>query len=72
MRRAFDLGENEMGIRCVGAPVRDASGAIVAAISLSSATQYMDDARMAQISDDVRKTAREISKVLGWNNTKRA
>jgi DNA-binding IclR family transcriptional regulator len=70
--RTFDLGENEIGIRCVGAPVRNASGAIVAAISLSSATQYMDDTRMAQISDDVRKTAREISKVLGWNNTKRA
>lgn len=64
--RAFDLEENEDRIRCVAAPVRDASGAIVAAISLSSATQYMDDARMAQVSDDVRGTARQISEALGW------
>jgi DNA-binding IclR family transcriptional regulator len=45
--RAFDLEENEDQIRCVAAPIRDASGAIVAAISVSSAAQYMDDARMA-------------------------
>src|SRR4029453_10385961 len=29
----FDLEENEASIRCVAAPVRDASGAIVAALS---------------------------------------
>ncbi len=64
--RAFDLEENEDQIRCVSAPVRDASGAIVAAISLSSAAQYMDDDRMAALSDDVRTTARRISADLGW------
>lgn len=64
--RAFDLEENEDQIRCVAAPVRDASGAIVAAISLSSAAQYMDDARMNALSDDVRDTARKISADLGW------
>lgn len=66
----FDLEENEDRIRCVGAPIRDASGAIVAAISVSSATQYMDDARMLRISNDVRDAARAISEVLGWSNIK--
>lgn len=64
---AYDLEENEDQIRCVAAPVRDASGAIVAAISVSSAAQYMDDARMAALSDDVRATARAISVDLGWS-----
>ncbi len=64
--RAFDLEENEDQIRCVAAPVRDASGAIVAAISLSSAAQYMDDARMETLSDEVRAAAQKISADLGW------
>lgn len=64
--RTFDLEENEDQIRCVAAPVRDASGAIVAAISLSSAAQYMDDARMQMLSSQVRDTAHRISADLGW------
>lgn len=64
---AFDLEENEDLIRCVAAPVRDASGKIVAAISVSSAAQYMDDDRMASLSQDVRNAARFISTDLGWN-----
>lgn len=64
--RSFDLEENEDQIRCVAAPVRDASGAIIAAISLSSAAQYMDDARMQDLSAAVRETAQKISGDLGW------
>lgn len=64
--RAFDLEENEDQIRCVAAPVRDASGAIVAAISLSSAAQYMDDARMQTLGTQVRDAAQKISADLGW------
>jgi DNA-binding IclR family transcriptional regulator len=64
--RAFDLEENEDQIRCVAAPIRDASGAIVAAISLSSAAQYMDDERMDALSAQVRDTGHRISADLGW------
>ncbi|WP_407696097.1 IclR family transcriptional regulator [Sphingobium soli] len=64
--RAFDLEENEDQIRCVAAPIRDASGAIVAAISLSSAAQYMDDARMDMLTENVRATAQKVSADLGW------
>ena len=62
---AFDLEENEDRIRCVAAPVRDATGRIVAAISVSSAAQYMDDERMAQLSADVRAAADRIGAELG-------
>lgn len=64
--RAFDLEENEDQIRCVAAPLRDAGGAIVGAISVSSAAQYMSDARMDDLSDTVRAAARSISRDLGW------
>jgi DNA-binding IclR family transcriptional regulator len=63
---AFDLEENEDRIRCVAAPVRDATGKIKAAISVSSAAQYMDDKRMQALIADVRRTADQISHELGW------
>lgn len=63
---AYDLEENDDRLRCVAAPIRDSSGKIVAAISVSSAVQYMDPERMADISGDVRATAASISELLGW------
>jgi len=63
---AFDLEENEDQIRCVAAPIRNASGEIVAAISVSSAAQYMSDERMEALSGDVGQAARDISAELGW------
>lgn len=63
----FDLEENEDRIRCVAAPVRDSSGKIKAAISVSSAAQYMDDRRMKALIDDVRAAAQQISCELGWD-----
>jgi len=63
---AFDLEENEDRIRCVAAPVRDATGKIKAAISVSSAAQYMNDKRMQALTEDVRAAAEQISRELGW------
>lgn len=66
---AFDLEENEDRIRCVAAPIRDVTGRIKAAVSVSSAAQYMDDTRMQDLAADVRNTALMISRDLGWNGT---
>ena len=65
--RAFDLEENEDLIRCVAAPIRDASGRIVAALSVSSAAQYMSDERMEALTGDVLATAAAISSDIGWS-----
>ena len=65
--RAYDLEENEDQIRCVAAPIRDASGGILGAISVSSAAQYMDDERMESLTGEVVATADSISRELGWN-----
>ena len=64
---AFDLEENEDRIRCVAAPIRGVNGRIAAAISVSSAAQYMDDLRMRGLSFQVRDVAERISTALGYN-----
>ncbi|PXW63307.1 IclR family transcriptional regulator [Chelatococcus asaccharovorans] len=63
---AYDLEESEPQLRCVAAPIRDASGAIVAAVSVSSIAQYMQPERMQTLSRDVLETAMTISSALGW------
>nr|WP_312509012.1 IclR family transcriptional regulator [Pseudomonas luteola] len=65
----FDLEENELGIRCVAAPIRDASGAIVAALSVASAIPYMPEARLRDLCPDVIACARAISFDLGWTTS---
>jgi DNA-binding IclR family transcriptional regulator len=62
---AFDLGEDEPVVRCVAVPVRDVSGKIVAAISVSSAVEYMDPARMQTLVPVVMRAAQRISDELG-------
>jgi DNA-binding IclR family transcriptional regulator len=67
---ALDLEENEDRIRCVAAPVRDATNAVIGAISVSSAAQYMDDRRMKTLAEKVCATARAISRDMGWRDEK--
>ena len=69
---ALDLEENEDQIRCVATAIRDASGAIVGAISVSSAAQYMSDERMEELKAHVRDTGVAISQELGWTPNARA
>jgi DNA-binding IclR family transcriptional regulator len=66
---AFDLEENQDRIRCVAAPVREAGGRIVAAISVTGAAQYMNDARLSVVAASVKTTAASISSELGWRTS---
>ncbi len=63
---ALDMDENEDRIRCVAAPIRDINGKIIAAISVSSAQQYMDDNRINSLREYVKDTALAISKDFGF------
>lgn len=63
----LDLEDNEPGIRCVAAPIRDGSGAIVAAISMSATTPYMPRQRMNALKTVMGQTALTISKRLGYS-----
>jgi DNA-binding IclR family transcriptional regulator len=64
---ALDLEENEPGVRCIAAPVRDASGRAIAAVSVSSAVTFMDDERLASLVPLVQEAAARVSRELGWD-----
>lgn len=66
---AYDLEENEPGIRCVSAPVRDGRGKTVAAISVSGASQFMPPKRMKALGPLVMDAASRISAELGYHTT---
>ena len=63
---AYDMEENEPGIRCVAAPVRDGSGAVVGAISISATAPYMPANRMRDLLTPVQETATTISREIGY------
>ncbi len=65
---ALDLEENEVGIRCIAAPIRDAGRSIIAAVSLTSAAQYMPEERMRAVAPEVVAVAEAISSSLGWRH----
>jgi len=64
---AVDDEENEEGIRCVAAPVRNDQGSVIAAISISGPTVRITEKRIHnELRTRVMKTALEISKKLGY------
>jgi DNA-binding IclR family transcriptional regulator len=61
-----DLQDNELGICCVGAPVFDHGGRVVAGISVSTPASRFDRARVAETGELVQAAAGRISTDLGW------
>ncbi len=62
---AVDLEENEPGVRCVAAPIFDVRGEVVAAVSVSTAAIYLDEARIPEVGQLVLEAANAISRELG-------
>lgn len=58
---AFDSEECDIGARCVAAPIRDAQGYVVAALSLSVLTPRAGDVDFRQLAQHIRKLAGSIS-----------
>lgn len=63
---AYDKGEDELFIRCVAAPIKSGNGKTIAAVSVSSAVDYMNEDRMQDLVPLVQAAARDISKELGY------
>ncbi len=62
---AFDLEDNEPSIRCVAAPIRDASKQIVAAISIAGTVPYMPLEKMVGLVPVIKEAAARLSAELG-------
>ncbi len=62
---ALDDEEEEIGLRCIGAPVFDGEGAIAAAISIAGLTSQIHADNLASYAAKVKATAARISEVLG-------
>ncbi|MDI3385116.1 IclR family transcriptional regulator [Streptomyces sp. B-S-A8] len=62
---AMDLEDNEPGIRCVAAPLHDATGAIAGAVSVSATRPYMPAARMRGLAGVLTRATQRISAGLG-------
>jgi len=62
---ALERGENEEGALCIGAPIFDQDGHVIAAVSLSAPATRISHAYEAEIAEALVQAAREISSRLG-------
>ncbi|GAB4427261.1 MAG: IclR family transcriptional regulator [Chloroflexi bacterium OHK40] len=62
----LDDGENEEGVRCVGAPIFDQDGHVAAGVSLSAPAARMNDRALPEAAASVIQTALAISCRLGY------
>jgi IclR family acetate operon transcriptional repressor len=69
---AVDDAENEQGIRCVAAPVRDHDGDVVAAMSISGWTVSMTTDRIPELVPIVARHAERASRALGYGSSEPA
>jgi len=63
---ALDLGEHEPEVRCVAVPVRNHSGAVIAAMSVSGPAQRMEPMLSEGLVAEVVRVGRAVSGVLGY------
>lgn len=65
---AIDNEELDLGVRCVGAPIRDYTRRIIGAVSLSGPSMRFTDERMEkELIPLVKQAAEEISMKLGFH-----
>jgi IclR family acetate operon transcriptional repressor len=62
---ATDEIENEEGVRCVAAPIRDSTGAVVAGLSVSAPAYRFSSADVHRFAPDVIRVTEELSRRLG-------
>lgn len=63
---ATDDSEHQIWVRCVSAPIRNASGHVFASISVTGAADRMPPERLTQLAPVVIQTANTISRQLGY------
>jgi IclR family transcriptional regulator, KDG regulon repressor len=66
---AMDNGEMEIDVRCIAAPVFDATGITVASVSISGPYTRLSEARLKELKPIVKNYAMEISHAMGFDNS---
>lgn len=66
---AFDRNERRIGAACVAVPIRDRSGRVVAALSVSGAADRLTEAQMRGLVPRVLDAANRISFRLGYQGS---
>lgn len=69
---AMDDEEEEIGIRCIGAPIWNWDGHVVAAVSVTGSTSRINAETFGQIAGQVKQTALAISRQLGFSGDRGA
>jgi DNA-binding IclR family transcriptional regulator len=63
---AFDREEHRTGVRSIGVGVRDVERKLVGAIAIVAPAVRLPDDQLAEFADEVRSSASEISRALGY------
>lgn len=63
---ACDIEENEVGIRCVAAPIFNHLGKVVFACSISGLVMTMTESKIKECAELVRDAGKEISAAIGY------
>ncbi len=63
---AIDNEENEMGVRCIGAPIFNRRGEVEGAISISGPTTRVTEDKVEEFAREVVKYSKLISRELGY------
>jgi DNA-binding IclR family transcriptional regulator len=63
----MDDEEEEIGVRCIGAPVWNWDGHVVAAVSVTASTSRINAETVEQIAGQVKQTALGISRQLRFS-----
>lgn len=66
---ALDNEENELGVRCIAAAIRDYTGQVCGALSISAPLVRMSDSYCMQLKPHLLETCAHISCAMGWNPT---
>jgi IclR family acetate operon transcriptional repressor len=62
----LSLEDVVIGVAAIGAPIRDASGRVVAALSIAGIMPRFSPERLPGLIEAVQEEARAVSRSLGW------
>ena len=66
---AIDNEEREVGLRCIGAPVCNSAGDVIAAVSIAGPAFRINEFRISALANAVMRTAARMSASLGYRQT---